>query len=73
MASVTSYRTSTGEHRWRARVRLRGHDISHTFLRRTEAHKWARMLEFEIVNIHLSYPLYMHHFNPRGKDIARNY
>ena len=59
MATITTHKTSTGETRWRARVRLRGQDISLTFNRNTMARRWAHMVEVKLME--------MHDFDPRGR------
>ena len=52
MASISMHKTTTGENRWRVRIRLRGQAISKTFHRRTMALKWARMVEMKLVEMH---------------------
>lgn len=51
MASITSHKISTGETRWRARVRLRGQNASCTFRRKTHALFWARRVEERLLEL----------------------
>lgn len=59
MASITTHKTSAGETRWRARVRLRGQDASCTFRRKTDALFWARRVEEQLLEVA--------DYDPRGK------
>jgi hypothetical protein len=59
MASISSHKISTGETRWRARVRLRENDITRTFHRQRMAIIWSRNLEQEL--------LYLYESDPEGK------
>ncbi len=52
MASISKHLTTTGEIRWRARVRLREQDISKTFNRKTVALLWARIVEDKVLRMH---------------------
>ena len=57
MASITSHKTSTGEIRWRARVRLRGQNASCTFRQKTHALFWARRVEEKLLEVADNDPL----------------